>query len=130
MERWGVGAALQHKMCSGGGTNETIRPIHIRIDLMGDREGEDRLGDVTINCLGGTERETRHNNIVLKSGGRSKPSKAGPALKHNNKPQRPSIFIANELTMQIQSKTTIKQATIILEERWRNLQICCLSCVD
>ena len=68
MGRWQVPAALQHKMCSGGGTNKTIGPRPARIDLINNREGGGRPGDVTINCLGGGRGE-RHNNIVLKLGG-------------------------------------------------------------
>jgi hypothetical protein len=52
MGRFYVWAALRHKMCSGGGTNTTIDPVpfRIRIDLMGDWEGRDWRGDITINC--------------------------------------------------------------------------------
>jgi hypothetical protein len=45
-----VWAYLRHKMCSGVGTNKTIGPVPFLIDLMGDREGRDWRGDVTINC--------------------------------------------------------------------------------
>jgi hypothetical protein len=41
-----------------------------------------------------------HNNIALNSVAGSKPSKADPAPKHNNKPQQHSLVIANEWMMQ------------------------------
>jgi hypothetical protein len=86
MERWGVRAALQHKMCSGRGRIVTNRPRHIRIELMGDREGGDRLGDITINCWGRGEGD-KTQQYCSEVGGSSKPSKADLAPKHNNKPQ-------------------------------------------
>jgi hypothetical protein len=59
--------------------------------------------------------ESVSSPIASEFGGSSKPSTADPAPKHNNKPQQPTIFIANEWTRQMQSKTTIKQATISLQ---------------
>jgi hypothetical protein len=63
----GVRAALQHKMYSGGGRIETIHPRHIRIELMGSR-GRGSTGRRNNQLFGGEGKETRHNNIVLKSG--------------------------------------------------------------
>jgi hypothetical protein len=37
----------------GGGTNETIGPRSVRIVLINNREGGDRLGDTTINWVEG-----------------------------------------------------------------------------
>jgi hypothetical protein len=56
-----VGAALQLKMFSGGGTDETIFPRPFRIDSMNDRWAVYRSGDVTINWVEG-DGGGRHNN--------------------------------------------------------------------
>jgi hypothetical protein len=44
MGRLWVGASLQHKMCLGGETNETIGPGPVRIDRMSNRLTVDRSG--------------------------------------------------------------------------------------
>jgi hypothetical protein len=83
-------------MCSGGGRNETIRPGHIRIDLMGDREGGDRLEDTTINWVEGDGGGKHNNYFAFEPGANSRPSTACLALKHNNKQQPSSFVVANE----------------------------------
>jgi hypothetical protein len=62
MGRWRVGAASQHKMCSGGGTDETIGPRLVRIGSMNDRWAVYRSGDVTINWVEG-DGGGRHNKL-------------------------------------------------------------------
>ena len=71
MRRWRARAALQHKMCSGGGTNETIGSRPALIDSLDDREGEVRPGDKQSTVMG-RGGETRHNNIVLNVGSKFK----------------------------------------------------------
>jgi hypothetical protein len=73
------------------------------------------------NQLFGGGRETKHNNIVLKAGAISRPSDADPAPKHNNKPQRPLIFIANERTRQYTKQNNYQTSNNQPEERWRDL---------
>jgi hypothetical protein len=53
MGRWWVRADLRHKMCSGGGTNETIGSRLALFNSLDDRGSTGRSGDVTINWVGG-----------------------------------------------------------------------------
>jgi hypothetical protein len=52
MGRWWVRADLQHKMCSGGGTNETIGPGPVQMDLLNIREVVAYWGNTVINWVG------------------------------------------------------------------------------
>jgi hypothetical protein len=52
----------------------------------------------------------------MKSGASSKPSKADPARKHNNKPHQPSIVIANKWTRQYSKQNNYKTSNNQPEE--------------
>jgi hypothetical protein len=93
---WWVWADLQHKMCSGGGRNETIHPGHIRIDLINNWEGGGWPGDTTINWVEGDGAGKHNNYFDFEPGANSRPSTACLAPKHNNKQQSSSFVVVNE----------------------------------
>ena len=63
---------------------------------MGDGEGGDRLGEVTINWVEGDIGGKHNNYFALDPGANLRPSTACLAPKHNNKQQSSSFVVVNE----------------------------------
>jgi hypothetical protein len=80
----------------GRGTNETIGSRPARIDLINNREGGGRPGDVTINWVEGDGGGKHNNYFALEP----RPIQGHClAPEHNNKQQPPSFVVANERRM-------------------------------
>jgi hypothetical protein len=85
MARWCIRAAFQHKMCSGGGTNETIANL-----FNGRARGLGVIRGCNNQLFGGEEGRQDTTIILLgENTGRSAPQ-------HNNQQQKQSFAMTNE----------------------------------